>query len=376
VDRRGPRGRPQGAAGQLKTEPVGVGGSAVGVGPPARMSGRFLATPGRMYTEDRRQAAACRTRLEPERHDELHPELDRWRANVGAPLAIDAGPLALPRLDGVDVLCWNVAIGRGRLDALLPRLRTGAFARAGSDPARPLVILLQEAYRSDDTVPGGTESRHHGGLHPGEAGRLDVAELAREHGFSLRYSPSMRNGTHASDRGNAILSSVRLQDAHAFLLPHVRQRRVVVTTRLAGHARLTFASAHLDTHGQPRREGTPRRLGGGRAIQAAALGAALEAMDGSVVLGADLNTFLGMTDPAMRALLAAGMHPARRIGRWRHTFHTPFRLLLDHVLYRSGDDRIAGAEVVRLDEAPGDRSRGVFGSDHHPLFARVELRSH
>jgi endonuclease/exonuclease/phosphatase (EEP) superfamily protein YafD len=146
--------------------------------------------------------------------------------------------------------------------------------------------------------------------------------------------------------------------------------------RLPPHPQLTFASAHLDTHGQPRREGTPRRLGGGRATQAAALGAALAAIDGSVVLGADLNTFLGMTDPAIRALIAAGMRPARRIGRWRHTFHTPFRLLLDHVLYRSAGDRIAGAEVVRIDEAPGDRSHGVFGSDHHPLLARIELRSH
>ena len=54
-------------------------------------------------------------RRAPHRHDELHEELDAWRANVGSPIAIDAGHVAPPRLAGIDVLCWNVAIGLGRL---------------------------------------------------------------------------------------------------------------------------------------------------------------------------------------------------------------------------------------------------------------------
>lgn len=332
-----------------------------------------------MHTEDaaRDRARACRARLEPERHAGLHSDLDHWRANVGAPVALDAAALAPQRLDCVDVLCWNVAIGLGRLGDLLHRLRSGAFASAtpagsrAGDARVPLVILLQEAFRSDDSVPGATGSRHHGGLHPGAVARLDVVDFAREHGLSLRYSPSMRNGTHASDRGNAVLADVRLEDAHAFLLPYVRQRRVAVTARLAGHPGITFASAHLDTHGQPRAPGG-RRIGGGRTVQAAALATALADVPGSLILGADLNTYMGMSDPAIRALVGAGMHPARRVGNWRHTFHTPLRLLLDHVMYRT-DGRIRAAEVVRLDEAPGDRSRGVFGSDHHPLLARFEL---
>ena len=91
------------------------------------------------------------------------------------------------------------------------------------------------------------------------------------------------------------------------------------------------------------------------------------------MLGADLNSMFGMSDPAVRELVAGGMHPARRVGNWRHTFHTRLRLLLDHVLYRCDDRRIRGCEVVRIDEAPGDRTRGVFGSDHHPLLARFDL---
>ncbi|HEX6308386.1 MAG TPA: endonuclease/exonuclease/phosphatase family protein [Longimicrobiales bacterium] len=313
----------------------------------------------------------CRTRLEPERHDALHEELDAWRENTGAPIAIDAGPVAPAQLERIHVLCWNVAIGQGRLDAVLDRLRSRADG-IGTDPACPLIVLAQEAYREGDSVPGAAASLHHGGKLRARP-RMNVVALAESHGLSLRYSPSMRNGLHASDRGNAILSTVRLADAHAFLLPYVRQRRVTVAARLAGHPDLTFVSAHLDTHGtsrdQPR---AGRSIGAGRAAQAEALARALPE-DRTVIIGADLNSVFGITDPAVRALVGAGFHPARREGQWRHTFHRRLRLLLDHVMYRSPDDRICNVMVTRLDEVEGDRSPAVFGSDHHPLLAHIEL---
>jgi endonuclease/exonuclease/phosphatase family metal-dependent hydrolase len=318
-------------------------------------------------------------RLEPHRHDELHEELDAWRANVGSPIAIDAGPVAPPRLAGIDVLCWNIAIGEGRLGAVLDRLRTNTREAIGTSAERPLIVLVQESYREDDTVPGAAESLHHGGrLATGR--RTNIVALAEESGLSLRYSPSMRNGTHSSDRGNAVLATVRLADSHAFLLPYVRQRRVAVTARIAGHPDITFVSAHLDTHGRTRRIAAgastgarAARIGAGRAAQARALARALKEIDGSVVLGADLNSLFGMTDPAVHELVEAGLHPARRVGNWSHTFHRPLRLLLDHVLYRSADHRIRAMSVVRIDEVEGDRSRTVFGSDHHPLLARIDL---
>ena len=34
-------------------------------------------------------------------------------------------------------------------------------------------------------------------------------------------------------------------------------------------------------------------------------------------------------------------------------------------------ERVASARVVRLDEHPLDRGATVFGSDHHPLLARI-----
>src|SRR5688572_3637226 len=313
-------------------------------------------------------------RLEPRRHDELHPELDAWRANVGGPVMLDAAAVAAPRLTAVDVLCWNVAIGLGRLEKVLGRLWAGAFGGAERSPERPLVVLVQEAYRHDPSVPDEPGSLHHGGWLAARE-RVDIAEVAASCGLSLRYAPSMRNGTHASDRGNAILSTVKLHDAHAFILPYVRQRRVVVSAQLAGHPELTFVTAHLDTHGRVQAAPSPLRFAAGRVAQAHALGKVLGGLRGSVVLGADLNTLLGTNDPALRALLSAGMLPTERAGTWRHTFHTRVKLLLDHVLYRSSNDVIEKIEVARLDEAAEDRSAGVFGSDHHPLLARITLRA-
>jgi endonuclease/exonuclease/phosphatase family metal-dependent hydrolase len=318
-------------------------------------------------------AAACRVTLEPDRHDELHAELDDWRENVGAPVAVDCGHDAAPQLLGIDVLSWNIAIGRARFDEVLDRLRDGDWGGAAMSAQRPLVILIQEAFRADESVPDALGTRHHGGRLQPRSSRDNIVDLALRNGLSLRYSPSMRNGAHPSDRGNAILSTARLEGAHGVLLPYVRQRRVAVMAQLAGHPELAFVSAHLDTHGQPRREASRFTFAPGRTVQAAALAARLRDRPGSVVLGADLNTVFGVSDPAVRALVDAGMHPARRVGNWRHTFHARLKLLLDHVLYRSEDRRIAHAEVHRIDEAPGDRSSGVFGSDHHPLLARIEL---
>ena len=337
-----------------------------------RAEGPALARPSGMESDPRPGSVEqCHAGLEPTRSAELHPDLDHWRANVGHPVVRDAGPVAPAQLEGIDVLCWNVAIGLGRIPDVLERLRADSPHGPGRRPERPLVILVQEAFRPDHELPGARSS--HYGTALAERERLSIVEVAESAGLSLRYSPSMRNGVAASDRGNAILATVRLTHSRALLLPHVRQRRVAVSARIAGHPEITFVSAHLDTHGRVRGSRSARRPGAGRMAQAAALAAYLHEMPGSVIVGADLNSALGVLDPAVRTLVSAGLHPGHRLGRWRHTFHTPLRLLLDHVLFRSPDHRIAHVEVARIDEAPGDRSRAVFGSDHHPLLARIQL---
>jgi hypothetical protein len=75
-----------------------------------------------------------------------------------------------------------------------------------------------------------------------------------------------------------------------------------------------------------------------------------------------------------RELHHAGFVRLAHDGSTRHTFHARgLRMLLDHFLIRTAPDSIKGIEVMRLDESPADRERHIFGSDHHPLLARIEL---
>jgi endonuclease/exonuclease/phosphatase family metal-dependent hydrolase len=304
--------------------------------------------------------------------------LEGWRQNVGAPVALDLAPPPTGEPQSLVVLSWNVWIGRGKLQAVISRIRQGDFADLGAEPDLPLLVLLQEAYRSDPTLPAPS----------GPAGRVltaqlgpqeDVVETARAQGLNLRYAPSMRNGAFSSDRGNAILSTFPLLDSHAIELPLVLQRRVAVSSELSlGSRTLRVVSAHLDPRGPPGH----RWLGAaGRERQARHLIGSIP--DGTVVLGADLNLGRGRYERAWRALIDAGYTfgvPASTPS-WRHTFHALPRLVLDYLLVRDGPGLIRQARVHRLDEHPQDRGPRVFGSDHHPLLGRIDfhpngIRSH
>lgn len=298
-----------------------------------------------------------------------HPELAHWHGNVGEAIALDlAGPL-VRNVTQLDVLSWNIAIGKGRLVDVVRKLKAGELDGEERRANRPLIILAQEAFRTDNSVPEHALTQHHGG-HAPRRSRGDIVELAHELGMSLRYAPSMRNGAHRSDRGNAILSSVAITHARAFPLPHVRQRRIAVAAELNGLPWLTFVCAHLDTRG---------RVDGqsGRFVQGTQLGRRLLAewgTDQTIVLGADFNSFRGEREPMFRDLTAAGFQRIVHSGRSRHTFHAPgLRLFLDHFLVRATADSISAIDVMRVDETTGDRERYIFGSDHHPLLARIEF---
>jgi endonuclease/exonuclease/phosphatase family metal-dependent hydrolase len=306
-------------------------------------------------------------------HEDEQLRLQGWRQNVGAPLAVDT-PASTGRLSNSDhlvVLSWNVWIGRGRVRELISRLREGDFRRLGADPDSPLIVLLQEAYRSDSSIPAAKS---------GPAGRVllaqlgpveDIVETAEGLGMSLRYAPSMRNGLLRSDRGNAILSTLPLDDAHAIELPLVLQRRVAVSANVElGGRRLRLVSAHLDPRGPP---GHQWLGAAGRELQARYL--LSSTMDDTVVLGADLNLGRGRYEPAWRVLGEAGfgLGVPPSAPAWRHTFHALPRLVLDYLLMRDRSGVIRQAKVHRLDEHPLDRGPRVFGSDHHPLLSRIEF---
>jgi endonuclease/exonuclease/phosphatase family metal-dependent hydrolase len=268
------------------------------------------------------------------------------------------------------VLSWNVAIGLGRLEEVVEKVRAGWFDGEVRRVSRPLVVLVQEAFRSDVSVPEKTLTRHHGGKAPKRA-RNDIVDAAQALGFSLRYAPSMRNGAHRSDRGNAILANVAIAEARAFPLPHVRQRRIVLSAQLTGLPWLSFVCAHLDT----RRARIQRQSG--RRHQAGTLARQLVAdwgTDQSLLLGADFNSYRGEREPMFRELGAAGFLRLAHSGATRHTFHARgVRMQLDHFLIRTSPESVKSIQVMRLDETPDDRGRYVFGSDHHPLLARIEL---
>jgi len=191
--------------------------------------------------------------------DASDARLLRWRENVGTPIARDfasppgrAEPLQPP--GALVVLSWNVWVGRGRLLEVIRRLREGEYAKLGAPAGAALILLVQEAFRADDSVPpvsnrGAPRDRPRD-FRPEE----DIVEVAQALGLNLRYVPSMRNGSHRSDRGNAILSTFALEDVTAFELPFVIQRRVTLGAGLRlqmdGRSRpLRAYCAHLDPWG-------------------------------------------------------------------------------------------------------------------------------
>src|SRR5206468_11565756 len=73
--------------------------------------------------------------------------LDEWCRTVGPAVVAESTILHAPppRLEDVAVVSWNVEVGGGDLEALLDYV--------GIDRGRPIVILVQEAYRAGALVP-------------------------------------------------------------------------------------------------------------------------------------------------------------------------------------------------------------------------------
>jgi endonuclease/exonuclease/phosphatase family metal-dependent hydrolase len=176
------------------------------------------------------------------------------------------------------------------------------------------------------------------------------------------YAPSMRNGGAGAglapeDRGNAILATVPLADLTIVELPFEHQRRVAVAARvMAPGTAVTVASVHLDTR-RPLWRGS---IFGGpaarhRQVQALADALAEIAAGSPVIVAGDFNTLAGAEEPAIRSLEQG----FTRVGCGKASTHR-WGLQLDYVF---------ASDAALLTDC--DREDRRFGSDHHPLTARV-----
>ena len=298
--------------------------------------------------------------------------LDLWCNSVGGPIleshvAGRAGPFGpADDIAGMRILSWNVNVGAGRLEALLPRLLNEAAA-----DGLGLTVLLQETFRTGDAVP----ELYPAALQVPKAIRprrptMDVGDIAKQFGLSVAYVPSMRNGPATAllereDRGNAILSTEPLLDVRAIELPFGKQRRVAVTALIAPRAdgvgpvlpgrpayrSIRVVSTHLDTNGD-------------RAAQAEALSERLMSFtDAPLFVGGDLNARGGLRD---NAVLAMARHlPMASCGTGR-TNRWPLRL---DVVFPIGrlDYLFTGTAVSDLVRSC-ETLRDAYDSDHLPLL--------
>jgi endonuclease/exonuclease/phosphatase family metal-dependent hydrolase len=286
----------------------------------------------------------------------------RWSSAVGPPLVVNSSERAGPT-DAIVLISWNIALGAGDLEALLADARPSASSSG-------LVILVQEAYRDGPEVPTtlAADSSFAGRLdgHRSSGAREDIETIARRCGLNLYYVPSMRNGspmTSDEDRGNAILSTLPLEELTAIELPFERQRRVAVAATAVGQSsdgqpwRIRFVSAHLDNMVGARR----LWFAGGmyaRARQAKALVESLRD-DKTAVLGGDFNTWFGFGDLAFTETRES--FPDTQVTDRRPTFRNLLRL--DHVFFRLPDGWRADFE----------RASRAYGSDHWPLIATIRV---
>lgn len=312
-------------------------------------------------------------------------------------------PPALPVRE-LALISWNTNVGGGDLHGLITDLRAGRDS--DGDRVEHFVLLLQEVYRADATVPQGIAQRPRRiAARPPHRRREDIVEVATRHGLHLFYVPSMANGRdpaqpHAEDRGNAIVSTLPLLHPTAVELPFEGQRRVAAAAQIAltdeeGRPdTLRVVSVHLDNRSALRQP--LRSFGQGRTRQAEALAAALQRDDRRrlpTVVAGDLNTWApSRWEHAVSVLRAhfpdgqptpTATFAGRAFGISRTLDHMLFRLpgRLAETTRTARHGAAGEHETPPAGEAPTSRTPRPIrlddtrGSDHYPLFARLRFSS-
>lgn len=238
-------------------------------------------------------------------------------------------PAVTPHPPLLAVVTWNMNAGRGDLPRLVTDLAEG---RLTGTPASDYLVFLQEAV---------------------EGGPHYVPAFARERGLSGFYIPVHDHGDHI--RGNAILSTRPLLNARGIPLPQERQPRAAAAAavRIAGE-QLFVVSAHLENRVSWLKAGLLSDDARGR--QADALLRSLPA-NGHGVVGGDMNTWMGLGEPAWRTLAERFTDTPAALPT--ATFR--YRLVLDHLFFDLPAGWQAASRVVP----------DSYGSDHHPVVGVI-----
>jgi endonuclease/exonuclease/phosphatase family metal-dependent hydrolase len=304
-------------------------------------------------------------------------ELAEWCATVGPVVAatnIDP-PDEPPPVDSIAFVTWNIHVGGGDIPAFVRDLRNGVLT--GGTPPDHFVLLLQEVHREGPDVPAwapGNLVPQRIDPAPPSGQRIDIINVASQTRLNLFYVPSMRNGEPKEgevfeDRGNAILTTLPLNDLTAIQLPVETFQRVAAaatircSTPRGAMWKLRVCSAHLAT-----RTGFPRifeSAGVGRERQARTL------LDGlpetPAVLGGDFNTWAHSSmEGTIKVIRERFKHPENP----DKSPTVALTLLPDRRLDYLFFDLPAGftADYKRLDD--------LYGSDHYPLLGFIKLTAH
>jgi len=175
-------------------------------------------------------------------NDDDYDNLLSWCQAVGSPVFVKPSETEKNlTIDRLTLVSWNVHVGSGDLDQFINDLQKGHLT--DGEPVEHFVMLLQEAYRQDSSVPFNIPPYANVGnnIHvtTPKGLRVDIIAIARKHGLGLFYVPSMRNGRQENvnvpeDRGNAILSTIPISRPIAVELPLERQRRTAIAANIAG----------------------------------------------------------------------------------------------------------------------------------------------
>jgi endonuclease/exonuclease/phosphatase family metal-dependent hydrolase len=261
------------------------------------------------------------------------------------------------------IVNWNVHVGHGNVLRLIDKISSDEKLNGFGKPE--FILLLQESYRRSEQIPPSTGVKVPRRIAPPEP-EMDIEDLAHKLGWWMFYAPSMRNGDglgeDAEDRGNAILSSLPLENVEAVELPFVVQRRVALIATVMDtqkNPKLRVAVTHFDTRA-PLLQGWVFGGPASRNKQAKGFVSALKKFESDglpLVVGGDLNTYMGS-----QSVIDTMSEIAPHVDCGNQATHS-WGGFLDHLF----------ASIPETWPSGCARGESRFGSDHYPIVLSLHV---